>query len=196
MLELILKFFAILNPLGCMAQAVSMLRHFSPARQRRIIAREVSIALVILLAINAFGDQALSYLGIKITALQIGGGCILFLIAQSMLFPQESHAGDVADADIEKKEPFVVPLAIPLIAGPGIIANILIESEKHPPRIVTGALFAVWCISAGILLLAPQIGQTLGKKGLAVLDRFVGLLLILISVNMILEGVKAHFLPG
>ncbi len=193
MFELTLKFFAILNPLGCMAQVVSLLRHFPLKRQRQIIAREVLIALAILLSINYLGDRALAYLGIQITALQIGGGCILFLIAHSMLFPSEPPTEEATDTPRETSEPFIVPLAIPLIAGPGILSSILIEAEKCPAHIVTSALLLVWSISAAILLLAPQIGQLLGKKGLEVLDRFVGLLLILISVNMILEGLKTHF---
>lgn len=192
-MELTVKFFAIMNPLGCMAQFVSLLSAYPAAQQRRIIARELTIALGMLLAICFFGDQILGYLGIGLPALQIGGGCILFLIAYSMLFPPSS-AGQSQQATTEKRpEPFVVPLAIPLVAGPGIITSILVAAKKQSVSTVTGALLTVWFLSAIVLLLAPQIGGLLGKRGLVVLDRFVGLILILISVNMMLAGLKLHF---
>lgn len=192
MTELIVKFLTILNPLGCMAQFVSLLSGYSFARQRQIIARELLIALGILLGICLFGDQLLSYLGIELPALQVGGGCILFLIAFPMLFPPAAAA--VAGQEPNRgAEPFVVPLAIPLIAGPGIITSILIEADRRATSTLIAALVTVWLIAAIVLLLAPQIGRVLGKKGLVVLDRFVGLLLILISVNMVLAGLRMHF---
>lgn len=193
-MELVAKFFAIMNPLGCMAQFVSLLSGYSVARQRRIIVRELAIALGILLGICLFGDQILGYLSIELPALQIGGGCILFLIAYSMLFPP-ALSNKNQQADIEKRpEPFVVPLAIPLVAGPGIITTILVAAKNQPVSTVSGAIILVWLLSAIVLLLAPQIGGLLGKKGLVVLDRFVGLILILISVNMVLAGLKNHFI--
>lgn len=194
MFALIIKFFALLNPLGCMAQFVSLLRHFPPARQRAIIARESLIALAFLLAAAFFGDRALYYLGIQITAVQVGGGIILLLVALPMLFPAEKATqGPSAGAKITPIEPYVVPLAIPLLAGPGILAMVLIESAKSMPHQTSGALIVVWSFCTAVLMISPQIGRYLGERGISVLERFVGLVLIFISVNMILDGLKTHF---
>lgn len=193
MIELSIKFFALLNPLGCMAQFVSLLRWFPPARQRLIILRESLIALMILLLANFYGDRALYYLGIQLTALKVGGGLILLLVALPMLFPTQSTESKDRDNVPKPAEPCVVPLAIPLLAGPGILTMVLIESGKAAPGQTAAALFAVWSICLAVLMLAPHIGRYLGEKGLAVLDRFVGLILIFISVNMMLEGLKSHF---
>lgn len=194
MIELSFKFLTLLNPLGCMAQFVSLLRHFSPTRQRSIIVRESLIALLILLFTAFCGDRALSYLGIELTALKAGGGLILLLVALPMLFPPATSSSQHREDQISKPiEPYIVPLAIPLLAGPGIMTMILIESKKAPFAHVLGALAAVWSFCLAILLLSPHLGRHLGDRGLAVLDRFVGLVLIFISMNMILDGLKGHF---
>jgi multiple antibiotic resistance protein len=121
--------------------------------------------------------------------LSISGGILLFLIALGMVFPSHSMLGETSD-----EEPFIVPLAVPLMAGPSTIALILLTSSKHPEAtgMITLAVAAAWLVSSVILLLSPLMLRLLGTKGTRALERLMGLLLILVAVQMFLDGVTSY----
>src|SRR5271165_5021453 len=116
--------FFVLNALGNVPFFVGILSSYSVKKQRKIIIREMLIALFILVCFNFFGDQILKVLGIDHCVVGIAGGTLLFLIALSMIFPKKNHL------KVPDREPFVFPLAIPAIAGPGAITAVMIYSQQ------------------------------------------------------------------
>lgn len=120
----------IMDPLGNVATFVSGLRPVPPERRMRVIARELVVALVILILFLFLGPWLLGLLHLKQEALFISGGIVLFLIALKMIFPPARHA-----ADEPMDEPFIVPLAVPMIAGPSVLATLLVLVSTQPEHI-------------------------------------------------------------
>ena len=151
---------------------------------------ESCIALGILLFFLLFGPALLHLLRIQPAALHIAGGVLLFLIAVGMIFPGSLHIGgsDVPPAE----EPFLVPLATPLLAGPSAIATIMIFSSRQPERLATwfAALVAAWVATTAILMLAPRLSRLLGHRGLIACERLMGMTLTVIAVQMFLDGLR------
>jgi len=178
-----LSLFLVLNAIGLIPFFIGLLANFSPKRQRQIVLRELIIALIVLLIFTFFGDELMKVLGISQPIIGIGGGILLFIIALSMIFPKtEDHSSS-------KKEPLFVPLAMPLIAGPGSISAVMVYSEHvQSSLLVSGALICAWIPSLLILLIASNIKYWLGEKALSGLARFGGMLLSLISVQMLTQG--------
>lgn len=181
-----LTLFLVLDPFGNMVLFHSVLSRVPEEKRRRVLVRELLIALAILMVFLLAGPLILSTLGIRPSTLSISGGILLFLIALGMVFPAKSL---LLDDDME--EPFIVPLAVPMMAGPSAIALLLLLASKYPGQTV-GAVVAVavaWAASAVILLVSPRLLRLLGNKGTRAMERLMGLLLILISVQMFLDGV-------
>ena len=151
--------------------------------------RELLFALGILLGFLFVGKHLLGFLGVRQATLSISGGILLFLIALGMVFPTRSVLGETGD-----EEPFIVPLAVPMMAGPSSIALILLTSSKYPAEIgsIALAVTGAWLASSGILLLSPILLKRLGTKGARALERLMGLLLILVAVQMFLDGVSSY----
>jgi multiple antibiotic resistance protein len=135
------------------------------------------------------GKFTLSLLDVRQDALSISGGILLFLIALGMVFPEKSIIHDNST-----EEPFIVPIAVPLIAGPSAIALLLLISSRNPDGQLTSALATIlaWAGSTAVLLVSPWLLRLLGKRGTQALERLMGLLLILISVQMFLDGIGLH----
>ncbi len=179
-----ISLFLILNALGSIPLFVGLLTKFPPKKQRRIILRELVIALVILLIFTFFGDEILNMLGISQAVIGIAGGTLLFLIALGMIFPRSTEL-----PKNQQQEPMIVPLAMPLIAGPGTISALIVYAEHtHNSFLVAGALIAAWIPSAILLILASNVKYILGEKGLLACTRLGGMLLTLISVQMFTQG--------
>ncbi len=181
-----LSLFLILNAIGSVPFFIGLLAKLPPKRQRQIVIRELLIALIILLIFTFFGDELLRILGITQPIIGIGGGILLFIIALSMIFPKdEAHHSP-------KEEPLFVPLAMPLIAGPGSISAVMVYVEhSQSSLLVAGALLCAWIPSLIILLIASNIKYWLGEKAVLGLARFGGMLLALISVQMLTQGLIA-----
>jgi len=176
--------FFILNSLGSIPLFVSILADYPVKRQRRIILRELIVALIILLAFNFFGDNILDLLGISHAVIGIAGGTLLFLISLTMIFPKDNNH------KAPDREPFIFPLAIPIVAGPGAITTVMIYAQQtHNPYLMTGAIIAAWIPSAIILLASSNIKLLLGQKGLLACQRLGGMLICLIAVQMFTSGV-------
>lgn len=181
--------FLLLDSLGNVPIFASLLRSYSPKRQRQIIFRELFIALAIIVAFYFVGDFLLDLIQIDCHTLLIAGGIILFIIALQMIFGKDTSA----DAfKTPKVEPFIVPLAVPLTAGPAVLAAItLYAREKRSAVEVLLALFIAWCASTLILLFSSFLQRILGDKGLSALARLMGLILVLIAIQMLLQGLTA-----
>jgi multiple antibiotic resistance protein len=189
LLALAVTLFLVLDPFGNAAIFHAALAKIPESRRRRVLARELIFALVILLGFLFVGKYLLVFLGVRPATLSISGGILLFLIALGMVFPTRSMLGEAGD-----EEPFIVPLAVPLIAGPSSIALILLTATKHPLEIgsIALAVSAAWLASAVILYFSPLLLRLLGTKGTRALERLMGLLLILVSVQMFLDGVSTY----
>lgn len=181
--------FLTMDPLGNIPIFLSVLEKVAPERRTRVVLRELLLALIVLLLFLYFGSNILSAMHLSQQSIQVAGGIILFLIAIKMLFPVPRAAQ--IEEDIEG-EPLLVPLAIPMVAGPSAIATLLIISNDQPDRMLdwTIAVFIAWAGTAIILLPAAWLKKVLGKRGLVATERLMGMLLVAIAVQMFLDGVS------
>jgi multiple antibiotic resistance protein len=179
-----------MDPLGNVANFISGLRSVPPERRTGVIARELLIALVILLAFLFGGQWVMSLLHLEVEALSISGGIVLFLIALKMIFPPL-----VRESDEPLIEPFIVPLATPLVAGPSVLATLLVLVRSQPEALGQWALalVAAWAITSAVLLFAPVLTRILKEKGTMAVERLMGMLLVMVAVQMFLNGLK-HYL--
>jgi len=178
--------FLILDPLG---NIPIFLTYLEKSKSRyKTLARELILALLILYIFLFFGRQFLAALHLKQEAVSISGAIILFIIAIRMIFPSSKQYGD---EEIEG-DPLLVPLAIPLVAGPSILATLILLVSQHPDKLMdfSIALFIAWFISAIILFSATALQNYLGKRGLIAIERLMGMVLIAIAVQMFLDGIK------
>ncbi|MBR7631262.1 MAG: YhgN family NAAT transporter [Aeromonas popoffii] len=183
--------FLIMDPLGNLPVFLSILRHLDPKRRRKVMMRELLFSLAIMMAFLLAGQQILDFLNLRQEAVSIAGGIILFLIAIKMIFPSEGGVTGLAAGE----EPFLVPMAIPMIAGPSILASLLLLANQEPTRMVDWslALLMAWGASAVILMFYEVFNKLLGERGLKAVERLMGMLLVMISVQMLLDGVH-HYL--
>ncbi len=177
----------ITDPIGNIPIFANALRHVAPERRPWVILREVLIAFVLLLTFMFVGEGFLRMMNLSELSLQIGGGVILFLIALRMIFPPPS-----ADAPEAAGEPLIVPLAIPAIAGPSALATVLLLVSQAPDRRTEwiGALSITMAVSAIILVLAERIQRIAGDRFVVALERLMGLVLVAMSIEMMLRGIK------
>ncbi|MGQ5524720.1 MarC family protein [Chitinimonas sp. PSY-7] len=176
------------DPLGNIPLFVGLLKQVDAAKRRRIIIREVFLAFLILLFFLLFGSRVLEVMHLTETSLGIAGGVILFLIALKMIFPHPEGAF----AHQVKGEPFLVPLAIPFIAGPSAIATVLLLVSREPDRMWEwiGALTVAMLVSAVVLGFAERIAAFLGEQVTMAFERLMGLILTAISIEMLLAGIE------
>ena len=183
--------FLIMDPLGNLPVFLSILRHIDPKRRRKVMMRELLFSLAIMMAFLFAGQQILNFLNLRQEAASIAGGIILFLIAIKMIFPSEGGVTGLAAGE----EPFLVPMAIPMIAGPSILASLLLLANQEPTRMTDWslALLMAWGASAVILMFYEVFNKLLGERGLTAVERLMGMLLVMLSVQMLLDGVH-HYL--
>ncbi len=181
--------FFIMDPFGNMTVFHAVLKHLDPKRRKQVIVRELLIALAILFVFLLLGTRILNFLGLRPSAINVAGGILLFTIAIKMVFPTGSPIIDESEGD-----PFIVPLAMPLVAGPSAIAVLLLLSASNPGQMASGglALLISWSLAFIILYFSPAFLQFLGDRGLRALERLMGMLLIMIAVQMFLDGVAAY----
>lgn len=179
----------VMDPLGNIPMFISALKEVPAERRHAVLARELVIALGIMLFFLLFGKYIVSLLAIDPTAMAVAGGIVLFLIALQMIFPsQNSHFGDSPDG-----EPFIVPLAIPLVAGPSALSMVLLFPMQQPgkPGLLVGVVVTAWLVNAVILGgLSGFLSRRLGKRGLLAMEKLMGMILITISVQMMMTGLK------
>jgi multiple antibiotic resistance protein len=181
----------VMDPLGNLPIFLSVLHNIDPRRQKIIILRETFIAFIILLIFLFYGKYVLEGMHISNPALSVSGGIILFLIAIKMIFPSEDHERRSKHLG----EPFIVPLAIPLIAGPSTMTMVMLLGEQSPDHSWHWALalFIAWVICTIILLFADILRKILGERGLIAIERLMGMVLTTMAVQMFLTGIEQFF---
>ncbi|APW36139.1 hypothetical protein RD110_02045 [Rhodoferax koreense] len=177
----------ITDPLGGIPIFANALRNVAPERRPYVIVREVLIAFALLLAFMFMGDAFLRVMGLSQLSLQLAGGVVLFLIALRMIFPAPEHA----EAAVQG-EPLIVPLAIPMLAGPSALATVLLLVSQAPERRVEwiAALIVTMTVCAIVLLLADRIQRVIGERVVTAFERLMGLVLVAVSVEMMIRGIK------
>jgi multiple antibiotic resistance protein len=188
-----LLLFLVMDPLGNVPLFLSSLKGVAPARQTIVVGRELLIAYVVLVAFLFGGRFLLDALHISEEALTIAGAIVLFLIALKMVFPTQQHGL----AEPFEGEPFIVPLAIPYVAGPSAMATILLlmsrESDRWPEWLA--ALTIAWGASAAILIMGSHLRKLLGQRGLTAMERLMGMVLVALAVQMFVEGLRTALSP-
>jgi MarC family membrane protein len=188
LLPIALTFFFVIDAFGVIPPYLSLVKQCKKKRRMTIALRELFIALFIMLLFYFVGKGVLSFLSLTHDTVQIAGAITLFLIAIRLIFSSEDSKPDSIWGE---KEPFIVPLATPLIAGPSLLATIMIYSEEEPTMIVMGAILLAWAASGIIFLLAHPIFRLFGAKGLMACQRLMGLIVGLIAVQNFLKGMGA-----
>jgi len=176
----------VMDPMGNVPFFMMALKHVDPARQRRVVIRELLIALAVMVFFLFAGQHLLNLMHISEPALTIAGGVILFLIAIRMVFPSsdKSMQEDIAG------EPFVVPLAIPYVAGPSALATELLLMSQEPGRWMDWliALAGAWFVCGTVILFGSSMRRLLGERGLLAAERLMGMVLVTVSIQMLLNG--------
>ncbi|NBB91513.1 MAG: NAAT family transporter [Spirochaetes bacterium] len=182
--------FLVMDPIGNIPMFLSLLRQVEEARRKRVILREVLIAFAVLALFLFFGKYVLSALHITEPALGIAGGVVLFLIAVRMVFPW----GRDQNVEAPVGEPLVVPLAIPLIAGPSAMATVILLSNQAPGRIWMWFLALAIATAAALVVLfsAEILRRRLGSRFLVAIERLMGMILATLSVQMLLNGIREY----
>ncbi|MFT5541849.1 MAG: multiple antibiotic resistance protein [Glaciecola sp.] len=182
--------FLIMDPLGNLPIYMSVLKTIDSKRRRIVIVRELLFALIILMVFLHSGQTLLEFLKIEQETVSIAGGIILFIIAIKMIFPKPGGIMSLPAGE----EPFIVPLAIPMIAGPSTMAALILLANQEPNKMTQWsiALFAAWLVSAIILSMSSTFHRLLGEKGLNAIERLMGMILVMIAIQMLLNGIGAY----
>lgn len=189
MFSIAFSLFLLMDPIGNIPLYISVLKEIKPKRQRWIIFRELIIALVIIIIFDFLGNELLNFLHISRDAVQISGGIILFLIALKMIFPKAEGNNTEQKS---KQEPFIVPLAVPLIAGPSVLAAVMLYTHQQTSDLIMiPAIIIAWLASLVILILSSYLHKLLGWRGITALERLMGLILIMIALQMFLDGIHS-----
>lgn len=186
-----LSLFLLMDPIGNIPVYISLLKEITSKRSMWIIFREMAFALIIIFLFAFFGRGLLSVLDVTQDAVYIAGGVVLFMISVKMIFPEKTS---VADSLFREGEPFIFPLAVPLVAGPSVLAAVMIYSKQVETQMTLYlAICIAWVISMLILLSSAYLKKWLGNRGISALERLMGLVLMLIAINMFLDGVDMHY---
>ncbi len=178
----------VMDPAGNVPLFIATLAPVDASRRRTIVVRELLFALVALVLFLFAGPYVLQGIGISEEALSISGGIILFLIALRMIFPGQGGATEEIEG-----EPFLVPLAIPFLAGPSALASVMLIMSSDPTRwpVWLLAVLLAWAVSATVLLLGNSLSDFLGARGLLAIERLMGMVLTAVAVEMFMTGLRA-----
>jgi len=195
--------FAVIDPLGCIPFFSGLTSHLDRAQQRRVLRKALAVAFFVLLVFIFFGHQLLELFGITIEAFRIAGGVIFFGIGLDMLQSKprrwrtgirKAFARDQQESEEEEDDdPSVTPLAIPLIAGPGSITTVMVLVSEAPSGpmgqlLILGAVLAILLVAGGILMGADIVMRRVGRTGLRIVEKLMGLLVTVIAVQLIIDG--------
>lgn len=181
----------VLDPFGSLPIFISVLRDVEPARRARVALRETLIAFGVLVVFMLGGQHFLALMRLSERSLEVAGGVILLVIAMRMIF---ASGGEVY-ATAGEREPFVFPLAVPLLAGPSAMATVLLLASRQPDQLWTwmGAITAAMTISGIVLLAADWLRRLLGASMVAAIEKLMGLVLTAVAIEMMLAGLKRYF---
>jgi len=186
-----ITFILVMNPMGNVPVFLSVLKNVDDNKRALIILRESLIAYAIIILFLYFGQYMLNSLNISEAALGMAGGILLFLISIKMIFP--SHENGLADKNI--KDPFIVPLAVPMLAGPAALAMVLLFASREPENITTWflAVTIAALVTTLILQMSGILKKILREKGLLATEKLMGMILTTLSVEMFFSGITEYF---
>lgn len=186
LISITLVLFLIMDPVGNISSYLNLVKELPSKRKKWIVFREMLIALTFMILFNYIGEFIFSLLELSETTVRLSSGVILFLAAVKILFP----AQDSLRANLPHGEPFIIPLAVPLIAGPSLLATIMLYAHLEPsqPLMLTAILLA-WIFAAIVLLLSETLQKILGNNGLMACERLMGMVLVLLAIQRFLEGI-------
>jgi MarC family membrane protein len=179
----------VIDPFGNVPVVNAMLAGVAPQRRRIVIARECAIAFLVLLGFMFGGRKLLQLMHLSETSLSIAGGVILFMIAIRMVFAHPEGAFGAQS----RGEPLIVPLAIPLIAGPSALATVMLMATREPQKLglLAIAVTASMAIATVVLVTGERLQKWMGDRAMQAVERLMGLILTTIAVEMLLGGIRA-----
>lgn len=180
-----LTFFLTTNPIGNSPAIIALVKEFPFERQRRILLREGLLALAVALFFQYLGTGFLSMLAIQKYAVTMCGGTLLFIVALNRIFSISSYP----QATSMQQEPLLVPIATPLLSGPGLLAIIMLKANLEPNWFLSLAIVIAWIGVLAVLVAAPYLQKLTGRRGMAALEQLMGLVLSLIAMNMLMRGI-------
>ena len=187
--------FVIIDPIGLTPLFVALTQGMSAKARRKITIRAIGVAFFVLMLFALFGETVLGFVGISMPAFRIAGGILLFLTALEMLFNRRTKRREDQSDDDVADDPSVFPLAIPLIAGPGAITSVILITDNHPGWLgigeVTAVVAAVLILVYVMFSIGTLLEQLLGKIGINVITRILGMLLAALAVQFVMEGIAA-----
>lgn len=177
--------FLIMDPLGNVSSFLSLVREIEPRKVKWIVCREMLIALALMVVFNFLGEYLLQILGVSLITVKLSSALILFLTAIKIIFP----ATNSLRANLPSGEPFIVPLAVPLIAGPSLLATVMLFAAIEPsvPKMLE-AIFLSWAAAISVLFFARHFQRFLGNMGLMACERLMGMVLVMLSIQRFMEG--------
>ena len=191
--------FVIVDPIGLMPLFVALTQGMSAAERRVVGIRACVTAAILLAVFAAFGEAVLGFVGISMPAFRVAGGILLFLTALDMLFERRSKRREDQKPE-DRHDPSVFPLAIPLIAGPGSIATVILLAGQKPGieglALVIAVMLVVLVMLMAMFLMSGLLARLLGKTGINVVTRLLGMLLAALSVQFVLDGLRAFGLAS
>ena len=184
-----LVLFLIMDPIGNIASFLKMMEGTDPKRQKKIVLREMLIALLAMVVFNYIGEGIYELLQISDPAVRLSSGVILFIISVQILFPNLIGLRE----NLPKEEPFIIPLAIPLIAGPSVLATIMLYAhmEQSQPVMLISILCA-WIAALIVMLASRPLYKTMGENGLMACEKLMGMVLVLMAIQRFLDGVEQY----
>lgn len=189
-ISIIVVLFIIMDPVGNIPAYLNLVKGIDAGRQRYIVCREMLIALALMILFNYIGEFIFSLLDISDITVRLSSGVILFLTALRILFP----ASNSLRSNLPSGEPFITPLAVPLIAGPSLLATIMLFAHLEASQpLMLGAIIIAWLFALIVLLLAPLLKRYLGTNGLSAAERLMAMILVMLSIQRFLEGVQEFY---
>ena len=195
--------FVIIDPIGLAPFFVAITQGMSARRRRSVALRAVMVGGGVLILFSILGESVLGFVGISMPAFRIAGGILLFLTALEMLFNRRSQRREDQSEDDTEGDPSVFPLAIPLIAGPSAITSVILLTENHPGGLgigqVTLVMVSVLILVYVMFAIGPLLERLLGKIGINVVTRILGMLLAALAVQFVMDGIETftqHMRPG
>lgn len=192
LISLVIILFLIMDPIGNVSAYLQLTKGIPPERTRFVLFREMLIALAFMLGFALLGEILFSILQVSDITVMLSSGAILFLTAVKILFPTTNSLR----ANLPSGEPFIIPLAVPLIAGPSTLATIMLFSKIGSMEWIVGGILIAWLMSVIVLLSAPFLQKYLKNSGLMACERLMGMLLVMLAIQRFMEGIHCFVCPA
>lgn len=185
--------FLIMDSIGHIGSYLKLMRGIPEERHHKILLRELLIALVFMLGFNFLGEFVFQFLQVDEVTVYLSAGLILFLTAIKILFPSASSPR----ANLPEGEPFIIPLAIPFIAGPSLFATVMLYARLNPSLwVMLTAILIAWAATAIVLFFGKPLHRILGNNGLTAIERLMGMILVLLAIQLFTEGLREFSLQS